>query len=121
MNTTESNQMEVSEVCETSERLAVELVPAYDLIDGAEVEMAEELTLAVELTDAEEEIALDALVISPEGLAANERTWELRDRIFASVAPKLYAIREARAFLFRGLDDRTSLPSAIRMAGMTRD
>jgi hypothetical protein len=115
MNTTENSQIEVSEVCDAAEKFTVDLIPAAELIDGAEhCELASELVLAAELTDDESEIALDAIVISPEGLEANARGWDLLATIEREIAPQLAAIQHAREVLFRGYDERT-LPRIIRI------
>jgi hypothetical protein len=114
MNTMESNQIEVSDTSDAAECFTVDLIPAAELVDGAEIDLAGELVLAAELSDEETEIALDAIAISPEGLALNAESWRLRDEIASAIAPKLAAIRHARQQLFRGLDERT-LPRIIRI------
>jgi hypothetical protein len=117
MNTTEST-IEVSDTSETPERFTVELIPSADLIDGAD--LASELVLAAELTDEQEEIAIEAIAISPEGLKNNAKLWRMRDWIEKQIAPQRAAICQAREELFRGYDERTQ-PATIRMAGMTRN
>lgn len=105
------NTIEIDDTSETSESFTVDLIPATESIDGAAIgEIAGEL-VAADLTDEQEEIALEAIAISPEGLKLNAKAWRMRNWIAEQVAPQAEAIRHARAFLFRGLDERQFTPT----------
>jgi hypothetical protein len=81
--------------------------------------MNTELSLNVELSTEENEFELEAIALTPEGIALNENSWNLRNAIERELRPKLFALRNAYANGFKRFEDNfnpLALPKHIAMA-----